>query len=85
MLDYFTPEFLLGMTATPERTDGFNVFELFDYNVPYEIRLHRALEADMLSPFHYYGVTDITFADGRRPPMRPSSQLLDLARARRAH
>lgn len=64
VLDHFTPDFLLGMTATPERTDGFNVFELFDYNVPYEIRLNEALDADMLSPFHYYGVTDVEFEDG---------------------
>jgi len=64
VLDHFTPAFLLGMTATPERTDGFNVFELFDYNVPYEIRLNRALEDDMLCPFHYYGVTDAVFEDG---------------------
>ena len=64
VLDHFTPKFLLGITATPERTDGFNVFELFDYNVPYEIRLNEALEADMLSPFHYYGVTDVEFEDG---------------------
>ena len=57
------------MTATPERTDGFNVFELFDYNVPYEIRLNDALEADMLSPFHYYGVADLDgeFSDGPAP------------------
>ncbi len=40
---------MLGMTATPERTDGFNVFELFDYNVPYEIRLNHALEEEMLT------------------------------------
>jgi superfamily II DNA or RNA helicase len=39
ILAYFQPDFLLGMTATPERTDGFNVFELFDYNIAYEIRL----------------------------------------------
>ncbi|MFW6867181.1 DEAD/DEAH box helicase [Nocardioides sp. CPCC 206347] len=64
VIDYFQPEFLLGMTATPERTDGFNVYELFDYNVPYEIRLTHALEADMLSPFHYYGVADVTLDDG---------------------
>lgn len=64
LLRHFEPDFLLGMTATPERTDGFNVFELFDYNVPYEIRLNRALEAEMLAPFHYYGVTDIEFDDG---------------------
>lgn len=64
VMQHFEPKFLLGMTATPERTDGFNVFELYDYNVPYEIRLNHALEAEMLCPFHYYGVADITFDDG---------------------
>lgn len=64
VIDYLRPRFLLGMTATPERTDSFNVYELFDYNVPYEIRLNHALEADMLCPFHYYGISDATFADG---------------------
>lgn len=64
VIEHFKPHFLLGMTATPERTDGLNIFELFDYNVPYEIRLNRALELDMLAPFHYYGVADFTFADG---------------------
>jgi superfamily II DNA or RNA helicase len=64
VINYFTPRFLLGMTATPERSDDVSIFELFDFNVPYEIRLNRALELDMLAPFHYYGVTDITFADG---------------------
>lgn len=64
LLDRLHPSFLLGLTATPERTDGFNVFELFDFNVPYEIRLQAALEANMLAPFHYYGVTDFVDADG---------------------
>ncbi len=64
VIEHLQPEFLLGMTATPERTDGFNVFELFHYNVPYEIRLNHALEAGMLCPFHYYGVADITYSDG---------------------
>ncbi len=64
VINHFNPKFLLGMTATPERTDGFNVFEIFDYNVPYEIRLNSALELDMLAPFHYYGVADYTFDDG---------------------
>ena len=57
-IDYFEPDFLLGMTATSERTDGFNIFELFDYNLAYEIRLQEALEEDLLCPFHYFGVTD---------------------------
>lgn len=60
VLDYFDPVFLLGMTATPERTDGHDIFKYFDHNIAYEIRLHKALEEDMLSPFHYYGVTDIS-------------------------
>lgn len=64
VLDYFRPKFLLGMTATPERSDGENIFEIFDYNVPFEIRLNTALELGMLSPFHYYGVADFTFDDG---------------------
>lgn len=64
VLERLRPAFLLGMTATPERNDTVNIFELFDFNVPYEIRLASALELDMLSPFHYYGVADITFEDG---------------------
>ena len=64
VIDHFKPDFLLGMTATPERSDGHNIFEMFDFNVPYEIRLNSALELDMLAPFHYYGVADITFDDG---------------------
>lgn len=59
IIDYFKPKFLMGMTATPERTDSFNIYELFDFNVAYEIRLQKALEEDMLCPFHYFGVTDL--------------------------
>ena len=58
VLNYFAPKFLLGMTATPERMDDFNIFETFGYNVPYEIRLQKALENKMLCPFHYVGITD---------------------------
>mgnify|MGYP000910916606 CR=1 FL=1 len=47
------------MTATPERTDGHDIFQLFDHNIAYEIRLNRAMEEEMLSSFHYYGVTDL--------------------------
>lgn len=59
-LDYFSPHFLLGMTATPERTDGEDIFKFFDFNLAYEIRLQRALEEKMLCPFHYFGVSDLT-------------------------
>jgi len=60
VIEYFKPQFLLGMTATPERTDGLDIFSLFDHNIAYEIRLHRALEENMLAEFHYYGVQDLT-------------------------
>ena len=63
ILNHFRPEFLLGMTATPERTDGYDIFKEYQYNIAYEIRLHRALEERMLCPFHYYGVTDVLIED----------------------
>ncbi|SDY38775.1 Helicase conserved C-terminal domain-containing protein [Ruminococcaceae bacterium YAD3003] len=63
IIDYFMPEFMLGMTATPDRTDEGNVYELFDYNIAYEIRLQQALENDLLCPFHYFGIKDIAFDD----------------------
>ena len=59
VMAHFTPNFYLGMTATPERTDGQNIYEIFDYNIAYEIRLQDALENDMLCPFVYFGVKDI--------------------------
>lgn len=59
LINYFSPQFLLGMTATPERTDGNDIFQLFDHNIAYEIRLHHAMEEQMLCPFHYYGVSDL--------------------------
>ncbi|WDF82761.1 DEAD/DEAH box helicase [Lacticaseibacillus pabuli] len=58
VLNYFKPEFMLGMTATPERSDGTNVYEYFDYHLAYEISLLDSLDNDLLTPFHYYGVTD---------------------------
>ncbi len=63
IMNYFTPDFMLGMTATPDRTDTGNVYELFDHNIVYEIRLQQALENDLLCPFHYFGIKDIAFDD----------------------
>ncbi|MDO4976748.1 MAG: DEAD/DEAH box helicase [Eubacteriales bacterium] len=59
IMSYFQPDFYLGMTASPERMDGFDIFALFDHNIAYEIRLQQALEQDLLCPFHYYGITDL--------------------------
>ncbi|WP_415301534.1 DEAD/DEAH box helicase family protein, partial [Clostridium perfringens] len=63
-IDYFTPKFLFGMTATPERNDDFDIFKAFDHNIAYEIRLQQALEEDLLCPFHYFGISDI-IVDGK--------------------
>jgi superfamily II DNA or RNA helicase len=63
VMEYFQPQFTLGMTATPERADHHNVFDLFDNNVALEVRLHEALEEDLVIPFHYFGVTDIDEVD----------------------
>lgn len=60
IFNHFKPNFILGMTATPERTDGLDIFSLYDHNIAYEIRLQKALEIEILSPFHYFGVTDLT-------------------------
>lgn len=59
IFDYFQPKFVLGMSATPERMDGFDIFSQFDHNLAYEIRLHQALDQGMLTPFHYYGVSEL--------------------------
>lgn len=60
IIDYFTPKFLLGLTATPERLDSKDVFALCDYNVVYEVRLKDAINKGWLVPFRYYGIYDET-------------------------
>lgn len=60
LLDHFTPVELLGLTATPERTDGFDVTEYFGNRTAFELRLWDALDDGLLSPFHYYGIADGT-------------------------
>lgn len=67
IMDYFKPKFTLGMTATPDKRDdqfaGKNIYELFNHQIAYEIRLQEALEEDLLCPFHYFGITDIAMHD----------------------
>lgn len=60
ILNYFQPKYLLGLTATPERMDGRSVYELYDFEVPYEITLKEAINRGVLVPFHYYGIMDET-------------------------
>lgn len=76
LLNRLHPEFLLGMTATPERTDDYDILSLFDHNVAYEIRLQKALESRMLVPFNYYGVTD--YVDSRGTTVDDASSLTRL-------
>lgn len=60
IMDYFHPSLYLGMTASPDRPDGFDIYKLFDNNIVQEIRLNQALEEDLLCPFHYFGITDLS-------------------------
>ena len=59
IMQYFQPDFWLGMTASPDTTN-YDIYRLFDHNIAYEIRLQQALEENLLCPFHYFGITDLT-------------------------
>ena len=63
IMDYFIPKLWLGMTATPDKRDDRiedrNIYEIFHYQIAYEIRLQQAMEENMLCPFHYFGISDI--------------------------
>lgn len=71
ILSYFKPKLWLGMTATPDKRDdnieGRNIYEIFNYQIAYEIRLKEAMEENLLCPFHYFGLTDIaSVSDSRK-------------------
>ena len=63
VMEYFTPKLWLGMTATPDKRDdnleGRNIYEIFNHQIAYEIRLQDAMEEDLLCTFHYFGITDL--------------------------
>ncbi len=61
VINHFKPKFLLGMTATPDRTDEYDIYRLFNYNVAYDIRLKEAMEYKLICPFHYFGISDLSF------------------------
>ena len=64
IMNYFSPKLWLGMTATPDKRDdnieGKNIYEIFHYQIAYEIRLQQAMEENMLCPFHYFGISDLS-------------------------
>lgn len=70
VMSYFKPRLWLGMTATPDRQnddmEGRNIYEIFHYQIAYEIRLQQAMKENMLCPFHYFGISDISMADDKQ-------------------
>lgn len=59
IIEHFKPKFLLGMTATPDRTDGYDIYELFNHSIAYDIRLKDAMEMNLICPFHYFGIASL--------------------------
>lgn len=82
IMDYFHPRFYLGMTATPSRTDGYDVFAAFNHVIAYQITLQDALENDMLAPFHYYGIADLQIDYEEKDDLSLFSKLTSEARVR---
>lgn len=70
VMNYFKPKLWLGMTATPDKRDddiaGRNIYEIFHYQIAYEIRLQQAMEENMLCPFNYFGIRDISTIDDKQ-------------------
>lgn len=70
VMNYFKPKLWLGMTATPDKRDddvaGRNIYEIFNYQIAYEIRLQQAMEEDILCPFHYFGISDISLVEEKQ-------------------
>ena len=81
LLDHLRPRHLLGLTATPERSDGLDILRWFDGRIAVELRLWDALEQGLLSPFHYFGIhdaTDLTSVTWRRGTGYDTTQLTNL-------
>lgn len=83
IIDYLQPDFLLGMTATPERTDDADIFGIFGNNVACNIRLQTALNENMLCPFHYYGVHEYLEEDPDEEPASASPGTLAASKSKR--
>ncbi|AWB34837.1 DUF3427 domain-containing protein [Orrella marina] len=91
LLAYFRPRFLLGLTATPDRTDGSDILQLCDNNLVYRRDLFDGISDGQLSLFSYYGIFDkdvnyehIPWRNGRFEPDALSNQLATRGRARHA-
>jgi superfamily II DNA or RNA helicase/HKD family nuclease/SOS-response transcriptional repressor LexA len=91
LLGHFAPAFLLGLTATPDRTDQSDILSLCDDNLVFTRNLFYGIQAQLLAPFHYYGILDesvdyreVPWRNGRFDPEELSNKLATLARARHA-
>ncbi|MDE6890416.1 MAG: DEAD/DEAH box helicase [Lachnospiraceae bacterium] len=77
IMGYFRPRFWLGMTATPDKRDdnepGRNIYEIFHYQIAYEIRLQQAMEENMLCPFHYFGISEVAVVEEKEVKARKIS------------
>ena len=78
VLEYFNTKFLLGLTATPNRSDNESIYEVFDENIACDIRLNEALENNLVVPFHYYGISDIKQIDYENIELSKISELARL-------
>ncbi len=69
IMNYFQPKLWLGMTATPDKRDdnieGKNIYEIFNHQIAYEIRLQQAMEENLLCPFHYFGISEILLVEDK--------------------
>ena len=78
VMNYFKPKLWLGMTATPDKRDddmeGRNIYEIFHYQIAYEIRLQQAMEENMLCPFNYFGISDISTVDDKQLKSRKMTE-----------
>ena len=78
VMNYFKPKLWLGMTATPDKRDddmeGRNIYEIFHYQIAYEIRLQQAMEENMLCPFNYFGISDISTIDDKQLKSRKMTE-----------
>ncbi|GAL09140.1 helicase-related protein [Vibrio astriarenae] len=88
VLNYFEPRFLLGLTATPERTDQANILSLCNDNLVYERNLVHGIDDNILVPFHYYGIWDdsvnyqeIPWRNGKFDPSELDAQFATTQRA----
>lgn len=91
LLKHFKPQFMLGLTATPDRSDQSDILSLCDDNLVFTCSLFEGIRSKLLTPFHYHGIFDesvnymeIPWRNGRFEPEALSSKLATLGRARHA-